>query len=96
MMNKNVHVEKIACGNDHSLALTSIGKVYAWGRNNRGQLGIGMEAQVGSPELIVGLSQSVVSDIACGDQHSVAICEPGSVYSWGEGAVSGHGVYWYW
>ena len=86
-------IRKIACGNEHSLALSFTGQVYAWGRNNRGQLGIGFEAQMTRPELVKSLSHLEVSDIACGSQHSGAICELGVLYSWGEGAVVGHGVF---
>ncbi|CAG2164457.1 unnamed protein product [Oppiella nova] len=33
-------VQKISCGSDHSLALTSNGKVYGWGLNIKEQLGV--------------------------------------------------------
>lgn len=32
---------KVACGYEHTLALTDEGELYAWGRNHYGQLGIG-------------------------------------------------------
>ncbi|KYM82798.1 RCC1 and BTB domain-containing protein 1 [Atta colombica] len=34
-------VVKVVCGIEHTLALTDEKKIYAWGRNNDGQLGIG-------------------------------------------------------
>lgn len=34
-------IAKVACGWRHTLALTASGKVFAWGRGNNGQLGIG-------------------------------------------------------
>lgn len=36
-----VDVVKIACGNNHLTALTNEGQLYAWGRGNYGQLGLG-------------------------------------------------------
>ena len=45
---------KVWADNDFTLALTTDGTIYAWGRNNRGQLGLGdivdrsVPVQVGS------------------------------------------------
>lgn len=36
-----VDVVKISCGNHHLVALTNEGQLYAWGRGNYGQLGLG-------------------------------------------------------
>lgn len=36
-----VDIVKIACGNHHVVALTNEGHLYAWGRGNHGQLGLG-------------------------------------------------------
>lgn len=36
-----VDVVKIACGNHHLVSLTNEGHIYAWGRGNYGQLGLG-------------------------------------------------------
>lgn len=33
------HIKQVACGNMHTLALTSGGQVYSWGRANGGRLG---------------------------------------------------------
>ena len=33
-------VKMVACGYYHSLLVTDIGEVYAFGRNDKGQLGI--------------------------------------------------------
>jgi len=30
----------VVCGNDHALALTNKGEVYAWGDNSYGQVGV--------------------------------------------------------
>ena len=35
----SVEVKDVCCGKDHSLLLTSVGTVYSWGDNRRGQLG---------------------------------------------------------
>jgi len=38
-------IKKIATGKSHVLALTLTGKVYAWGKNDKGQLGIGEKGE---------------------------------------------------
>lgn len=70
-----------ANGNNHSLALTSHGYVYAWGRNNRGQLGNGGGADIYAPRLVAGLEDII--DIAACDSSSFALDAGGQIYSWG-------------
>ena len=38
---KGVHIQKVAIGSKHCLFLTADGVVYSFGRNQRGQLGLG-------------------------------------------------------
>jgi alpha-tubulin suppressor-like RCC1 family protein len=38
-------IKKIATGKSHVLALTESGRVYAWGKNDKGQLGIGEKGE---------------------------------------------------
>jgi alpha-tubulin suppressor-like RCC1 family protein len=80
----SVQFSRIACGFHHSLALTTDGKVYAWGHNYYGQLGLG-NSGVGtnkySPNRIPNLSN--VSGIAAGEYYSLALTNDGKVYAWG-------------
>jgi len=45
----------IACGSEHSIALTKKGEVYTWGLNFKGQLGLGSFDTKYEPELIDSL-----------------------------------------
>ena len=74
-------VVAIAGGGNHSLALKSDGTVYAWGHNNRGQLGDGTTTQRYTPVLLSDLTGVV--RIECGDSHSMALKSDGTVYAWG-------------
>lgn len=38
---RNTRIEKIACGCNHVLALSTNGELFTWGCNNYGQLGMG-------------------------------------------------------
>ncbi|KAL5005987.1 hypothetical protein ScPMuIL_017145 [Solemya velum] len=60
-------------------------KVYSYGRNNHGQLGVGSldPENTYDPLLIEGLSDKEVVDICCGRNHCAVLCENGDVYCWG-------------
>jgi alpha-tubulin suppressor-like RCC1 family protein len=73
----------IACGAGHYIALLADGSVKAWGRNLVGQVGNGCFANpVATPVTVTGLSGVVA--IAGGFNHSLALRNDGSVWTWGE------------
>lgn len=84
----------LAAGEHHSLALASDGSVFAFGRNDSGQLGIAefKERASSNPLLIPTLSGCM--RIAVGGNHSLALTASGQLYSWGYGEMGqlGHGV----
>lgn len=51
------NVVKIATGSFHSLLLTLDEKIYAFGLNNRGQLGLGDNLNRHSPTLVMDLQK---------------------------------------
>ena len=81
-------VVQIAAGGDHSLALTSTGQLYAFGRNFFGQLGIATNSGTGNPNpeaalvSLPGASGPVVQ-IAAGVNHSLALTSTGQLYAFG-------------
>ncbi|XP_075163815.1 HECT and RLD domain containing E3 ubiquitin ligase 4 isoform X2 [Haematobia irritans] len=84
LISKNVI--QIACGNNHSLALTNCGELYAWGSNIYGQLGIGSPGDVvhsNTPRLISALNGIPIAFIVCGGNHSFVISKSGAVFGWG-------------
>jgi len=80
---------KASVGMNHSLVLTSSGKVFGWGSNTRGQVGAqgapyGEDAQVRRPTLLKGALRSEhITDIAAGAEHSLCVTEAGSIFAWG-------------
>ena len=86
------HIVAISAGNNHSMALTDGGQVYAWGFNVNGQVGDGSTTQRNSPVLIPNFNNVVA--IAAGGFHSLALTGNGSVYSWGYNSFGqlGYGV----
>ncbi|KAJ0090432.1 hypothetical protein Patl1_13968 [Pistacia atlantica] len=74
------------------------GRLYIWGKNSNGQLGLGKKAAKVVPALtkIVCLSRiciKLVKLAALGFEHSVAVTDEGEVLSWGGGGSGrlGHG-----
>lgn len=74
----------VACGAFHALVLTADGRVFAWGANYKGQLGLGVQRSLATPQEVFGKAE-VVSSIAAGDLHSIAITRGGAVFVWGNG-----------
>jgi alpha-tubulin suppressor-like RCC1 family protein len=69
-----VKVSAISAGQGYSLAL-SAGKVYAFGKNARGQLGNGSSSNDAQPSVVPGLGP--VASIAAGTAHALAELQSG-------------------
>lgn len=79
-----VRIIQVACGCYHTLTLSDDGKVYPFGRNNHGQLGLETALDCLSPQVIPSLRNKFVRKVAAGFYHSVCI-----VGSSGDGERSG-------
>lgn len=74
----------IDCGNAHSCALTSHGRVFCWGDDRAGQIGedgVADALPITIPVLVASLPP--VEAIALGDDYSCALDEGVAVYCWG-------------
>ena len=72
----------LSSGYYHTLALKEDGTVWAWGRDNFGQLGDGgANLDKTTPVQVSGLSN--VTAVACGAYHNVALKSDGTVWTWG-------------
>lgn len=74
-------IVSVAAGRNHSLAVDIDGNVYAWGANNRGQLGDGTTVLRRIPIPVPGLSN--IAAVAAGLEHSLALRRDGVVFGWG-------------
>lgn len=71
---------QIACGLEHSIALTNDGVLYAWGSNKEGQLGLGTHTVTEiKPKKISTLAAIPIAFIACGGYHTVVISKSGKL-----------------
>jgi alpha-tubulin suppressor-like RCC1 family protein len=79
-------VKAIAGCMDSSAVLTEDGKVYTWGNNSNGQLGVGSNIDSLLPVAVVSggsLAGKVVDQIACGFNHMLALTRDGQIFAWG-------------
>ncbi len=78
-------VKAVAAGEKFSLALKNDGTVWAWGSASFGKLGEGstvVQAAQSTPIQVAVVSN--IDAIACGDTHSMAIRNDGTLWVWGE------------
>jgi len=76
----------LAAGDDHVLCVTSDGGLYAWGANDRGQLGIGTTTDRPTPVEIPRtgeLAGLTVTKVWAGSTHSFALASDGRLFGWG-------------
>ena len=73
-------VVKLACGFGQVLALNEAGEVWAWGRNNDGQVGCGTTKKITAPQK---LPLTDIVDIAGGGKFSLALDKNGVLWGWG-------------
>ncbi|MBX7212041.1 MAG: choice-of-anchor D domain-containing protein [Verrucomicrobiaceae bacterium] len=83
-------IAAVAGGYTHTLALTTEGRVYAWGSNAQRQLGLDVAAQPTEMDFPAAVNNSGVMagkkivSIATGEIHSLAVDDAGLVFSWGD------------
>jgi regulator of chromosome condensation len=87
--------KQVNCGSYHNFAVDQEGRVYAWGLNNYGELGIPDHAgEDGAsqlkPRLVESLGKYRVANIAGGEHHSLASTDTGELITWGR--IDGHQV----
>ncbi|KAG9287005.1 hypothetical protein G9A89_022969 [Geosiphon pyriformis] len=77
------YFNKVACGENHFVALTQDGEVFTWGSGRHGQLGHGNLKSVDKPTVIELLQGLKVTEIACGGWHSAVITDSQDLYTFG-------------
>lgn len=80
----------IACGGNHSFAITKSGAIFGWGKNLFGQLGLNDNRSRDSPVQLETLRSVCIRYIACGDDFSVFLTAEGRVLTCGSGDQLGN------
>eukprot|EP01083_Nonionella_stella_P107539 311542_1 len=74
---------KIASYYAHSLCIDANGCVFAWGRNEKGQLGLGDCEDRNTPQILDVFKQYNALSVAVGGNHSLILTDEGNVWSCG-------------
>ena len=79
----------VAAGANHTLAIDVSGNLWAWGDNISGQLGLGpsdlVKKYFAEPQLVD--NSGAWKSVAAGKNHSLAIKNDGSLFSWGDNST---------
>ncbi len=74
---------KVASGGEHTLAVDSLGNLYATGDNTYGQIGVGSSSKTFTNVLLSAARIVRCKDVAAGNFHSLALTTDGQLYAWG-------------
>ena len=72
-----------ACGFGHIIACSKSGKLYSWGLNVKGQLGLGDIEARQHPKLVEGISD--ITNVFADGHSSACLNSNGELYTWGSG-----------
>lgn len=67
-------IRRIACGQQHSLAVNLRGELFVWGDGSQGQLGLGRIVDAYVPTGV--LNMTGVFDVSAGDDYSACLVAP--------------------
>ncbi|XP_033616198.1 X-linked retinitis pigmentosa GTPase regulator isoform X2 [Fukomys damarensis] len=73
----------LSCGDEHTAVVTGNNKLYMFGSNNWGQLGLGSKSTVNKPTCVKALKPEKVQFAACGRNHTLVLTVQGNVYAAG-------------
>ncbi|KAG5577606.1 hypothetical protein H5410_057740 [Solanum commersonii] len=88
------NIELVACGENHTCAVTLSGDLYTWGDGDFGLLGHGNAVSHWVPKRVNGPLEGIhVSYISCGPWHTAVVTSAGQLFTFGDGTfgVLGHG-----
>ena len=95
LKDKNIYIMKAACGNDHSLILSTEGKIYSFGANNYRQLGLDNNLNINInisdnipyvdiPTCVEGIiTDKIITYISCGNYSCMVLDSNNNLYGWG-------------
>lgn len=91
-------IKEIAAGEFHSFAMDDEGRIFAWGLNNFGQAGLteplgdGAVLEFATEVTYFKENNIKITQIACGNHHSIALSDTGDIYTFGETYLNQLGI----
>lgn len=92
---QTISVCQVTCGAAHTIVLSTVGSVWAWGANNHGQCGVASsKSAVHAPTQVWQSSnfQPQCVAIASGYWHVLAVTATNDVYAWGDNRCGQLGI----
>ena len=77
----------VRAGGRHTCALLENGTLKCWGRNNKGQLGLGDTNDRSIPATVEVGTDLTVKSVSAGGEHTCALLSDDSIKCWGEGST---------
>jgi len=85
-------VANVASGNAHTVVLLRDGRLFGFGLNGYGELGIDGAPAVTSPKELTWGARLGASQVVTGWQHNLVLTRGGEVYAWGRGDYGQLGI----
>ena len=91
LVDEEFRAVQVAAGNNVSVALSSDGRLKAWGSFRSNEGAFGFDGNPGSqriqylPTSLAALTRDTFVQVACGGDHCLALTDTGFVYVWGTG-----------
>jgi len=89
-------IVRVDAGASHTIVMDTAGKLYSFGDNTFGQLGLNVDSlkETTPKKILTSASQGKILDFSCGDEHSAYVDSRGNVHTWGYGIDGqlGHNV----
>ena len=80
---KRDQIIDLSCGDEHTAVVTSSGRLFTFGSNEYGQLGLGHYNNVLRPSCVKCIKPDRVSAVACGKAHTIIATESGRLFAFG-------------
>ncbi|XP_022104478.1 X-linked retinitis pigmentosa GTPase regulator-like, partial [Acanthaster planci] len=89
---RNDTVTQVSCGDDHTAFVTNSGRIFTFGANEWGQLGLGHTKSTNKPGSVKVLKHEGVVMVGCGRLHTIAYTRNDKLYGFGGGGEGQLGV----
>eukprot|EP00090_Calanus_glacialis_P018965 TRINITY_DN29288_c0_g1_i1.p1 TRINITY_DN29288_c0_g1~~TRINITY_DN29288_c0_g1_i1.p1 ORF type:complete len:689 (-),score=225.92 TRINITY_DN29288_c0_g1_i1:63-2129(-) len=89
---KKDEVTLISCGDEHTAVVTETGRLFTFGSNEWGQLGLGHNNNVIKPSCVKTLKPDLVAAVACGRHHTIVAMQSGVMFAMGSNSEGQLGV----
>ncbi|KAJ0408548.1 hypothetical protein ATCC90586_009266 [Pythium insidiosum] len=84
LLDHHVQVVSVACGQYHTMLVTSTGRLLGFGKNDYGQLGLdSAENQLVPVQVRGGLERQTCLEVRCGYYHTIVLCAGAHLYGFG-------------